>query len=227
MKILCIMHEEFEKPGIIVDWARENHFSFTLCKPFKGDKLDPKDFDFLILMGGPQSPLAMEEAPYSKDEIDLIRTAIKDDKRILGFCLGAQLIGEALGARTEKSPEKELGVYPVFLTEEGKRDPLLLELPQQFNAIHWHNDMPGIPQGAKILAKSEGCPRQIVRFSSKVYGFQCHLEIPLEGIKEMIAACPDDLKPSRLTQTKEVLLTQNYGPINKMLWEILDRWIKH
>lgn len=75
-------------------------------------------------MGGPQSPLALAKDPYLKDEIDLIKKAIHADKGVLGFCLGAQLIGEALGGRTESSPEKEIGVYPISLTSEGLQDDL-------------------------------------------------------------------------------------------------------
>src|SRR3990167_675330 len=112
----------------------------------------------LILMGGPQSPLKIGEFPYLADEIDLIKTAFLQNKRILGFCLGAQLIGEALGAPTGRSPEKEVGVYPVTLTEEGKKDPLLTDLPDNFPVIHWHNDMPGLLEDSALLAYSEGCP---------------------------------------------------------------------
>ncbi len=40
---------------------------------------------------------------------------------------------------------------------------------------HWHNDMPGLTPEAKIIAYSEGCPRQIVAYSDRVFGFQCHM----------------------------------------------------
>jgi GMP synthase (glutamine-hydrolysing) len=39
--------------------------------------------------------------------------------------LGAQLIGEALGAKTERSPEKEVGVSPIQLTPEAQSNFLL------------------------------------------------------------------------------------------------------
>lgn len=50
-------------------------------------------FDWLISMGGPQSPLAMAGAPYLRAEIEHIAQAIAAGKTISGFCLGAQLIG--------------------------------------------------------------------------------------------------------------------------------------
>jgi GMP synthase (glutamine-hydrolysing) len=197
------MHADFETPGVITSWASDQKYSFTLAKPYREESLPPVEtFDFLIVMGGPQSPLHIKEAPYLLDEIKLIQDAIKHNKRVLGFCLGAQLIGEALGAKTERSPEKEMGVYPLSLTEAGKNDLLLEGFSPEFPVIHWHNDMPGLTKESALLAYSAGCPRQIIRYSPLVYGFQCHLEITKEGIEEMIKACPEDLKPSLYTQSQ-------------------------
>lgn len=226
MNILCITHADFETPGVIEDWAKLRGYGFTICRPYQGENcLNTSSFDFLILMGGPQSPLELEKDPYLKDEIALITRAIGEDKIVLGFCLGAQLIGEALGGKTTRSPEKEVGVYPLSLTDESLRDSVLEGFPKSFPAIHWHNDMPGETKESVILAHSQGCPRQILRYAPKVYGFQCHLEITKEGIQEMIRACPGDLKPSRFTQTPDELLEQNYGAVNQLMIKILDRLV--
>lgn len=155
----------------------------------------------------------------------MIQGALEQNKTILGFCLGAQLIGEALGAKTEQSPEKEVGVFPIELTAEASNDPLFKELPKTFPVIHWHNDMPGLTKESVLLASSKGCPRQVVRYRKRVYGFQCHLEITREGIKTMVEACSDDIKPSRFVQSKAELLEQNYTGINKLMFTILDRLV--
>lgn len=226
MKILCITHADFESPGIIETWASGRNYSFKIMRPYLGESIsDAKNFDVLILMGGPQSPRRRKEFPYLSLEIDLIKTAIAENKKILGFCLGAQLIGEALGAKTERSPEKEIGVYPITLTQEGKNDPWLQGLPASFPVIHWHNDMPGLTKDSIVLASSLGCPRQIVRYKSNIYGFQCHLEIERHGIKTMIEAVPEDLSPSRFTQTEKEMLSQNYSSINALMTFFLDRFL--
>ncbi len=228
MNILCIIHAGFESPGVIGRWAEERGHTFKVVSPYKGrDDLRHEPFDFLIVMGGPQSPLALEKYPYLKDEIDVIRQAVHMKKRILGVCLGAQLIGEALGAKTMISPEKEIGVYPITLTPEGLTDPLFseLNLPSSFPVMHWHNDMPGVTKESVLLAYSEGCPRQIIRYAPMVYGFQCHLEITLEGIKTMVEAVPEDLKPSQFVQTSQTVLNQDYGSMNQVMLRILDRLV--
>lgn len=224
MNILCLIHADFETPGVIESWADENNHRFTICKPYRGENcLKITDYDLLIIMGGPQSPLEIEKDPYLKDEITLIQHAMSQNKIILGFCLGAQLIGEALGAETQRSPEKEIGVFPIFLTEEGRNDPLLQGFSPHFPVIHWHNDMPGETKTSKILAYSEGCPRQIIRYGEKIYGFQCHLEITREGIEKMITACQSDLAPSLFTQTAQALMIQDYDAINSVMYQILGR----
>ncbi|MBN9543307.1 MAG: homoserine O-succinyltransferase [Alphaproteobacteria bacterium] len=227
MNILCITHADFETPGVIEDWASANQFNFKIEKPYKGENLSSIDnFDVLIVMGGPQSPIEIDKFPYLKDEIELIKDAIKHNKRILGFCLGAQLIGEALGAVTGRSPEKEVGVFSITLTDIGFNDPLLKEFGRTLDVIHWHNDMPGLTDTSEILAYSEGCPRQIIKYSQKIYAFQCHLEIILEGIKEMIRAVPGDLKPSKFTQSENILLSNDYKSINNSMIKILNKFIE-
>lgn len=234
MKILCITHADFETPGVIMDWALKNQHEIKVSKPYRGENIsyigknttdndDSYDFDVLILMGGPQSPLKLDEFPYLAQEIALVKQAVASNKIIIGFCLGAQLIGEALSGTTERSPEKEIGVYPITLTPEGSKDPLFQGFPQTFPVIHWHNDMPGVTENSQILAASAGCPRQIIRYDQKIYGFQCHMEITLSGIEDLIAACPEDLNASKFTQAKEALLQQDYPAIHQSMFKILDR----
>lgn len=227
MRILYVLHADFEPPCIIEDWATKKGFSQSFAHPFVGDQLPADEsFDMLVIMGGPQSPLELDKYPYLKGEIELAAKAIKKDKVVLGFCLGAQIIGEALGARTERSPHKEVGIYPITLNKAGQEDPILKGLPKQFPVVHWHNDMPGVPQGAKILAASEGCPRQIICFGEKVYGFQCHLEPKKSNIEAMIEHGSDDLKPGRYVQTAAELHEGDYNTINSHMIRILENLLR-
>jgi len=118
MRILFVTHADFEKPGYIQTWAKKNGHTTREVQTFKGEQLPSVSaFDFLVVMGGPQSPLEIEDAPYLYDEIELIKKAINENKYIIGVCLGAQLIGEALGAKTERSPHREIGAFPLELTD--------------------------------------------------------------------------------------------------------------
>lgn len=224
MHIHFILHADFEKPGSIDSWVTKKGYTSSTTSPYKGELLPSNDnFDFLIIMGGPQSPTNLIEFPYLKDEIGFTKKAIEKNKSILGICLGAQIIGEALGAKTDRSPHKEVGAFPISLTPDGLHDPIFKHFPKQFEAMHWHNDMPGVPNGAIILAESLGCPRQVVRYSDKIYGLQCHLEMTPELVKGMLDHCKEDLQPSLYTQKSEHMLATDFSDINEKLHFILDK----
>ncbi len=223
MHIQIIIHASFEKPGSILNWILKNNHTYTVTAPYKGESLSENNsYDFLIIMGGPQSPTHFIEYPYLKDEILFTQNAIQKNKPILGICLGAQIIGEALGAKTMRSPNKEVGAFPISLTQEGMHDPIFKNFPKQFDVMHWHNDMPGLSDNAVIIAESEGCPRQVVRYDEKIYGLQCHFEMTRELVDGMLNHCENDLNPSRYTQASEKMILTDFESINKKLDFILD-----
>lgn len=224
MKLLVITHASFEQLGVIEDWAKQKEHSVNIIQPYKDEPLPQStdDFDFLIIMGGPQSPLKLDEYPYIRDEIEFTRKAINNNKLVFGICLGAQIIGEALGATTLQSPHREIGEYPVSVTEDGKSDPFFKHLYPTFNAIHWHNDMPGLSADMVLLAKSEGCPHQAFRYGDKVYGFQFHAEFTLNDIEKLIKHAHSDLQADKYVRGINDLRATNYRDINKMMFRFLD-----
>ncbi len=226
MKIQYILHADFERPGSLETWARHHGFSQSYCRPFHGERLPSAEaFDLLVVMGGPQSPLALDESPYLSGEIELIVQALRRKMPVLGFCLGAQLIGEALGARTERSPSREIGFFPIELTPEGREDPLLRGLPPRFKVAHWHNDMPGLTADCVVLAASAGCPRQIVRYSPQAYGFQCHPEFISASVEMMVENCSSDLTPGPYVQSAEQLRAEDLREINERAARLFDNFL--
>ena len=113
-------------------------------------------------------------------------------------------------------------MYPIELLEEANNDPVFSQFPTKFNMMHWHNDMPGLPDKSVLLASSKGCPRQAIRYGDRVYGLQFHMEMTAELLSGMVAHCAHDLKPSLYVQDKEKLLTANLTAMNKKLYNILD-----
>jgi GMP synthase (glutamine-hydrolysing) len=221
MRIHYLIHAEFEKLGAIAQWINNNNYSATASHTYRGDPLPAtSQFDMLIIMGGPQSVCRLEDYAYLRDEIALVKKAINENKVILGICLGAQIIGEALGAKTEKSPHQEIGIYPVEITPEAKDDPIFQQFSPQFDVMHWHSDMPGVPDDAVLLAKSAGCPRQAFRYGDRIYGLQFHLELTPELIKEMLKH--EEIKPTTYVQSKDELLRADLHAINQKIYPVLD-----
>lgn len=225
MQIYYVLHAEFEQPGAIEVWALERGFSQLYCRPFAGDPLLPVSaFDALIVMGGPQSAPTLEKWPYLEKEVGLISQAVARGMPVLGFCLGAQLIGHAFGARAERSPHKEIGVFPIDLTEAGQRDSIFHGLPPRFPVAHWHSDMPGLTTESEVLATSLGCPRQVVRYNARTYGFQCHPELMHESMEMMVQHCPEDLAAETYVQSAAQLLGADLRPVNARMRKILDNF---
>jgi len=224
------MHESFEAPGAIEVWAKNNNHSISYTRFYNNESL-PKNIeniDYLIVMGGPQCPITTEaECPHfhAKEEIEFIKKVIAGDKLLLGVCLGAQLIGEALGAKFDHSPNREIGVFDLTLTKDAKDDPIFSTFPKSFSVGHWHGDMPGLTSGTKVLATSMGCPRQIVRYSKKIYGFQCHFEFTQESINGMIKNSLQELNQYKnlpYVENVEQLKKHDFTNINALLFKFLD-----
>lgn len=235
MRVHFIVHESFEAPGAYEMWARNQDHEVTYSRVYAGDALPPdaEHIDFLIVMGGPQDPsTTLEECPHfdSKGEQALIASAIKAGKAVIGICLGSQLIGEALGASFSHSPEKEIGKFPLTLTEDGSKEAMFSHFTKTLEVGHWHNDMPGLTPEAKIIAYSEGCPRQIVLYSDRVFGFQCHMEFTLDVVELLIAHAEKDLSFAseyRFVNTPEELRAHDYSEMNQILFGFLDKLEAH
>ena len=232
MKVHFVLHETFEVPGAYLKWAQERGHQVTTTKVYENETLPESvdDIDFLIVMGGPQSPDEDREAfPYydPQAEIQLIQKAIKADRYIVGVRLGAQLLSVAYGAEYEHSPEREIGVFPITLTEAGLKDEHVKVLGPTLITGHWHGDMPGLSEDAVVLATSQGCPRQIIRFSSKHYAFQAHLEFDSEAVDLLIAADGEDVLEEQsqnldFVQQPDVIRDYDYREMNAKLYAFLD-----
>lgn len=231
MKIHFIVHESFESPAAVEQWAVNKKHQITQTCVYRYEKFpnNADNMDLLVIMGGPQSPnTTTEECPYfdAKAEIKLIQDAVKQNKAVLGICLGAQLLGEAFGAKVEHSPNKEIGIYPVYLTKLTSNDKLFSSFPEKIFVAHWHGDMPGLTENAEVLAYSEGCPRQIIRYKSNVYGFQCHFEFTKESVESMIqnnTADFDALNKLPYICDADFLKSYDYSEINGFLFRFLDK----
>nr|WP_321487594.1 type 1 glutamine amidotransferase [uncultured Draconibacterium sp.] len=231
MNVHFIQHETFEAPGAFLEWAKQKNYTSTFSKVYENQPLPQKtdDIDLLIVMGGPQSPnTTQEECPHfnAKAEMTLIQKCIQAGKAVVGVCLGAQLIGQALGAEVEHSPEKEIGVFPIHLTEYGLKDEKINHFGSTLPVGHWHSDMPGLTTNCNILATSIGCPRQIVAYSGLVYGFQCHMELTLEVVDLLIAEELDFLSNNttyKFVQKPDAIRGYDYSEMNDKLFSFLDK----
>jgi len=230
MRVHFVVHEAFEAPGAFETWAKARGHVITYSRVYLGESLpaSAEDIDLLIVMGGPQSPATTkDECPHfdAAAECELISYCVKADRAVIGVCLGSQLIGNALGAPFEHSPEKEIGKFPIALTAAGVGHPMFQHFGATLDVGHWHNDMPGLTKDAVVIAYSAGCPRQIIEYAPLVYGFQCHMELTAREIELLIAASEAEfpvLTSHRFVQQPDALRANDYRAMNEKLFGFLD-----
>lgn len=233
MRVHFVVHEAFEAPGAYEIWASNHGYTTSYSRTYAKEALPQSvdSIDLLVVMGGPQCPTTPKgECAYfdAPAERALIAKCIGAGKAVVGVCLGSQLIGEALGAKFEHSPEREIGKFPITLTSNGKGNRKFAHFGDTLEVGHWHNDMPGLTKTANIIAYSEGCPRQIVEYSDLVYGFQCHMEFTRNVIELLIAASERELRSlagRRFVQQPDALRANDYSQMNKKLFGFLDKLV--
>ena len=231
MHMHFVVHEPFEAPGEFETWARERGHSTGYSRVYARDALPTsvKGIDLLVVMGGPQSPsTTTAECPHfdAVAEKNLIAKAVNAGKAVVGVCLGAQLIGEALGAAYEHSPQPEIGKFPIALTREGLGNDKFSHFGPSLDVGHWHSDMPGLTSEATLIAYSEGCPRQIIEYSELVYGLQCHMEFNRDVVEQLIAHSLGELTrllDHKYVQQPDALRRNDYSQMNETLFVFLDR----
>lgn len=227
MRVHWLQHADHEGLGCIGPWLAAHGHPAGATRLYAGERPPPNvsGFDALIAMGGPMNVDEHERHPWLVPEKALIRAALDAGKRVLGICLGAQLIARALGAEVARNPEAEIGWFPVRLSEAGRAAPLLADLPNEFTAFHWHGDTYALPAGAELLASSEACAQQAFTCGGgRVLGLQFHLEVGKADAQLWFAN--DAPTPARYVQTPEMILAQDEGfdANNRFMRSILARF---
>ncbi len=200
MGVLILKNIGSEGPGTIEDFLVRNRVPYLVADLTAGEFPDASAYDTLVMMGGPMSVNESDRYPYIDREAELARTFMEQGRKVLGVCLGAQIMAKALGARVYPGTEKEIGWYDIRLVDGGQDDPhmrLLAGDPgggrTKFKVFHWHGETFDIPRGAVRLAASELFPNQAFRYGGSAFAFQFHVEVTERMIFDWLRHEPVDL----------------------------------
>ena len=197
----------------------------TVTKFFEDPTLpDADDLDLLVIMGGPMSVNDEAGCPWLAAEKQFIRKAIEKDKAVIGICLGAQLIANALGAAVRPNGTKEIGWFPIT-AEPASYTEDIFSFPQELLVFHWHGETFDLPDGAIRLAKSDACENQAFQLGRRVIGMQFHLETTPDAARDLVHHCRDELRPSRYVQSEAEILGIDplcYSTINSCMDKVLQ-----
>jgi len=128
--------------------------------------------DTYIILGGHMGSYDDKKFPYLQKEKQWLKKAINSNTKILGICLGSQLIADAMGGKAYLSEQIEFGFKDLNFIEEDS----LFEDFKNSKVFSWHRDTFEIPPGATLVAKTNF--PQIYKIKNTI-ALQFHPEIKL------------------------------------------------
>jgi GMP synthase (glutamine-hydrolysing) len=154
----------------------------------KGEQPRADELGALVITGSPASVTA--RSPWILDTEAALAEFVRAGVPTLGICFGHQLLAQALGGSVAKNPRgREIGTVALDVTEA---DPLLGDAPRRLFVNMSHVDSAErLPDGARVLARSELDPNAAVRFGERAWGVQFHPEFDGEIVRGYVDARRD------------------------------------
>jgi GMP synthase-like glutamine amidotransferase len=200
MPIIVFQHDAKNRPGRLGVTLRDHAFNLDTRRLDLGDPVpvDFDDVDGVISLGGTAN--VDDKHSWLEKEREFIRGAHERGLPVIGVCLGAQLIAQALGGTVEKSSQREAGFVDVDLLAAAHTDTILTGIAWKSPQFSLHRyEVSQLPQGAVRLAKSEHCANQAFRVGMRTYGFQYHFEADRPMMNDLLADARSDLHAAGMT----------------------------
>ncbi len=210
---------------MIDHWASARGHELVYTRFFAGERPPGHaDSELLVVMGGPMGVYDEGLHPWMILEKMALQQWLDSGRGVLGVCLGAQLLAEALGAMVEKNSQPEIGWRPIQMNDSAQSHPAFRNFPYNPMVLHWHGDAFRLPPGAQHVASTDITANQAF-VHGRAIGLQFHLEMDLPAVERILAACGDELRPSPFVQSAEQLIAgaEAYTEsCRRLLHDVLD-----
>lgn len=193
MAILILQHSDIGIPGRFGATLRDHGFKLEFSRAdlptTRSNPGVPADLDGVegvVILGGPQNVTDAASHPWMQSELELIKHAHARELPLIGICLGAQMIAQALGGAVGFRATPGLGFDTLRLSTVGQIETI-------FSGIAWNHpqffsceqEVQKLPPGAAVLASTKSASVGAFRVGLRTFGFLFHPECDQEGLKTL------------------------------------------
>lgn len=168
MKVTAIQHAPTTGIGLVGSVLERRHgFSVEVLDATRTDfaAIDPHGSELFVILGSPRGAYE-RHIPWIEAEFHFTRRLLDADAPLFGICFGGQMIASALGAKVTPMGERHRGWrMNDVIAHEAWKGPWL----------RWHGDSFEVPDGAELLAASDGIPQGFQM--GRAVGVQFHPEV--------------------------------------------------
>lgn len=143
--------------------------SYKIIKSYESDvsQLDPQEYEIIVILGGHQSVTQIEQYPSLIHVVQLIKKCMDLKIKMIGFCLGCQLIAYAIGCQIKTADKLYIGYDAEILGYQ--------------NIFRYHFDYIVANDKIDVIEYFEEMP-YLFKYQNFIYGIQCHPEISPESV---------------------------------------------
>ena len=160
----------------LIDFLKEKNFSFEMKTPHEINLDLLEKFDSFILSGRRKN-----EKKINEINSKIIIHSIKNNKKLLGICYGAEILSLTLGGTIRKLEFSQKGDEIIRI---NKKNSLVNKEIKVFESHGF--EISKLPNPLISLADSNNCKNEIIQYDGKlIFGTQFHPEMSSDG-KNMI-----------------------------------------
>lgn len=156
----------------LIDFLNEKKISFEIQTPHLLKLTSLENYDSFILSGRRKN-----EKKINEINSKIITFSIKNNRKLLGICYGAEILALTLGGTIKKIHSLQKGNETITILKNN------LISNKSMNVFESHNfEIAKIPSVLVPLAKSNNCKYEIIQHEKKpIFGTQFHPEMSLDG----------------------------------------------
>ncbi|HEU5277619.1 MAG TPA: type 1 glutamine amidotransferase [Gaiellaceae bacterium] len=216
LRALIVEHERATPGGLVYEWLEAHDADVEELRIDIDDRhVDPADYDLLIPLGSEFAAFD-DHIPWIPREKELLQEAVEADVSVLGICFGGQLLARALGGKSFRAGESEIGWLPV-----RTRDPELVPAGPWFQ---WHFDTFTAPPGATVLADTDVGPQAYV--VGRNMGLQFHPEVTPQIMDSWVHTYRHELDAEGVDPDALLEQTRRQAAVNRRTsWQLLEAFL--